>query len=94
MPYNGVKGILPSFEHPLASTPTYATHYLSIAPGIGILFLVIGIVICLASTGKVAGYAFLGYAVSGIIVAIVSAVFHYGPLDDVMNWIRNLFFIT
>jgi len=51
-------------------------------------------VICLASTGKVAGYAFIGYLASFIVVLIVSSVFHNAVLDDVLGRIRSLFFIT
>jgi hypothetical protein len=63
-------------------------------PGIGILFLVIGVVIFLASVGKVAGYAYIGYAASAIAVLIISSVFHNAALNDVLNSIRKLFFIT
>jgi hypothetical protein len=94
MPVNGEQGILPSFENPLQPVHTFDTSYLSLWPGIGILFLVIGIVICLASLGKVAGYAFIGYVVSAIVVLIISNIFHNAALNDVLGSIRKAFFIT
>jgi hypothetical protein len=94
MPVNGAKGILPSFENPLQPVQTFATSYLSLWPGIGILFLVIGIVICLASVGKAAGYAFIGYLAGAIVVLIASSVFHNPALDDVLSSIRKLLFVT
>lgn len=94
MPVNGARGILPSFENPLHPVQTFDTSYLSLWPGIGILFLAIGIVICLISTGKVAGYAFVGYLASAVVVLIVSSVFHNAVLDDILGRIRSIFFVT
>jgi hypothetical protein len=94
MPVNGAQGILPSFENPLQPVQTFDTSYLALWPGIGILFLVIGIAICLVSLGKVAGYAFIGYVASAIIILIISSIFHNAALDDVLGSIRKLFFVT
>jgi hypothetical protein len=94
LPVNGARGILPGFENPLRPPHTSDTSYLSLWPGIGILFLAIGIVICLASTGKVGGYAFVGYLASGIVVLILGSVFRNTVLDAVLGWIRSLFFVT
>ena len=49
---------------------------------------------CLVSTGKVAGYAFVGYVASAIVVLIISSVFHNAVLDDVLGRIRSIFFVT
>jgi hypothetical protein len=94
MPVNGAQGILPSFENPLQPVQTFDTSYLALWPGIGILFLVIGIAICLISLGKIAGYAFIGYVVSAIVVLIISGIFHNAALDDVLGSIRKFFFVT
>jgi hypothetical protein len=94
LPLGGKNGILPSFEHPTAPGPTFETPYFTVSLGFGILFLIIGIVICLLSAGKVAGPACVLYIITAVILLIVNHIFHNGIVNDVLSAIRTFLFIT
>jgi hypothetical protein len=94
IPADGAKGILATFQHPLTPGPTFETPYLVLSLGVGMLFLIVGIAICLFSVGKVAGAACIVYIVTAVVLVIAQHVFHNNAVDDILHAIRTHLLLT
>jgi hypothetical protein len=94
IPLSGSNGILSSFENPTSPGPTFETPYFTVSLGLGMLFLIIGILLCLFSVGKVAGPACILYIITAVILLIASRVFHNTIVNGALSEIRTFLFIT
>lgn len=93
VPLGGGSAVLSTFQHPFSPGPTFETTYLHLALGIGMPIMIVGIILCLASNWKVAGAAFVVYALTAVILLIVHAAVHEHSVDSILQWIRSILFV-